>query len=75
MRLDADIVCARAKNHFDPAGSLEIDTAGSPGTGARSPPIEAYKRAFVPINQRIMDTMVRSAHPLNHFHSLTILRL
>jgi len=53
----ADIVCSRAKNHFDPAGSLDIDTTGSPGTGGRSPPIEVYKRAFVPINNRIMDTM------------------
>jgi len=49
----ADIVCSRAKNHFDPAGSLEID----PNASDRGAGIEAYKKAFKPVHNSTAPTM------------------
>ncbi|KAF8579319.1 argonaute-like protein [Ramaria rubella] len=40
----ADIVCSRAKNHFDPQGNIELDSQTvSDGQG---PGVEAYKSAY-----------------------------
>jgi eukaryotic translation initiation factor 2C len=54
--LDADIVCSRAKNHYDPnAAGIEFsETATSLGSGAADASLENYKKNFKPlhINQR-----------------------
>src|SRR4051812_15151848 len=46
---DADIVCSRAKNHYDPDGSLNLSETGtqvSAGTTA----LEAYRREYKPLH-------------------------
>lgn len=45
---DADIVCSRAKFHYDPQGSLSLsDTATqTSGTGSNTAYLEAYRNAF-----------------------------
>ncbi|KIJ56900.1 hypothetical protein M422DRAFT_23034 [Sphaerobolus stellatus SS14] len=56
----ADIVCARAKNHFDPSGSVDVDTLNSPETGShggRSGGIQSYRNAFKSIHSRLSTTM------------------
>jgi len=47
----ADIVCSRAKNHFDPAGNLNLDqldlqTPTGSGEQPRGPSIETFKNAY-----------------------------
>ncbi|GJJ07624.1 hypothetical protein Clacol_001828 [Clathrus columnatus] len=49
----ADIVCSRAKNHFDPQGSLELD----PNNTDQTVDILAYKKAFKPVHQNTSVTM------------------
>lgn len=67
MLLDADIVCARARNHFDPMGSIEVGTGDSP-TARAAPTIAAYKSAFKPAKAPLANNMVcRVFCPWRHF--------
>jgi eukaryotic translation initiation factor 2C len=52
----ADIVCARARNHFDPTGNLDFSDTSTQASGAGPGGLEAYKLGFKPLhaNQRTM---------------------
>ncbi|KAF8529210.1 argonaute-like protein [Hysterangium stoloniferum] len=50
----ADIVCSRAKNHFDPAGSIDFDANN---TSERGTGIEAFKKHFKPLHPTAASTM------------------
>jgi len=52
----ADIVCSRAKNHYDPAGNLDFSDSSTQASGAGPGGLEAYKLGFKPLhaNQRIL---------------------
>jgi len=52
----ADIVCSRAKNHFDPRGNLNLSDTGTEASGAGPGGIEAYKLGYKPLhaNQRTL---------------------
>jgi len=47
---DADIVCSRAKLHFDPKGSLGLSDTSTEATGAGAAGLEAYKAAYKPLH-------------------------
>lgn len=47
---DADGECARAKNRFSPGDQLGMSDAGTQASGEAVPELEAYKRAYKPIN-------------------------
>jgi hypothetical protein len=54
---DADIVCARARNHFDPTLDFyeyEVETTAG---GGISPEIQRYKDLFKQVNARMRYTM------------------
>lgn len=46
----ADIVCSRAKNHYNPAGNLHLSDSAT-HTEATSD-LQAFKQAFVPLNPK-----------------------
>jgi len=46
----ADIVCSRAKNHFDPRGSLHISDTSTQASGSGPGGIEAYIAGFKPLH-------------------------
>lgn len=43
---DADIVCSRAKNHYDPQGTLNFSETGTETTTAAATALEGFKRAY-----------------------------
>ncbi|OSD04210.1 argonaute-like protein [Trametes coccinea BRFM310] len=54
----ADIVCARAKNHFDPEGNLDYEGSGATLDDAqRMDQLEAYRAAFKPLNSSMRRVM------------------
>ena len=56
---DADIVCARAKNHYDPSGSqadLSESATRLDSTDAQRQ-LEAFKANFKPLNDRTRRVM------------------
>jgi eukaryotic translation initiation factor 2C len=52
----ADIVCSRAKNHYDPTGNLDLSDTSTQASGAGPGGLEAYKLGYKPLhpNQRIL---------------------
>lgn len=55
---DADIVCSRAKNHYDPKGSVNLsDTATQTDTTGADGALEAYKRNFKPLHGNMASVM------------------
>ncbi|KJA16837.1 hypothetical protein HYPSUDRAFT_58011 [Hypholoma sublateritium FD-334 SS-4] len=54
---DADVVCARAKNRFGPGEQLGMSDTGTQASGDAAPDLEAYKRAYKPINSVQEDQM------------------
>ncbi|KAK0206676.1 argonaute-like protein [Desarmillaria ectypa] len=46
--LDADIVCSRAKNHYDPSGSVDYSESGDGSKVDES--LDAFKRGFKPLH-------------------------
>ncbi|KJA19691.1 hypothetical protein HYPSUDRAFT_143440 [Hypholoma sublateritium FD-334 SS-4] len=46
----ADGECARAKNRFQPGDQLGMSDTGTQASGGAVPDLEAYKRAYKPIN-------------------------
>ncbi|KAI6105779.1 argonaute-like protein [Pisolithus sp. B1] len=54
----ADIVCSRAKNHYDPQGSVNLsDTATHTDTTGAESALEAYKRNFKPLHSNMTTLM------------------
>lgn len=54
----ADIVCSRAKNHYDPQGGLNLsDTATHTDTTGADSALEAYKRNFKPLHSNMSTLM------------------
>lgn len=48
--LDADIVCARAKNHFDPNSDVNLsDTYSQIGSKEADLSLESFKKNFKPL--------------------------
>ncbi|KDR82147.1 hypothetical protein GALMADRAFT_222027 [Galerina marginata CBS 339.88] len=49
----ADIVCARAKNHFDPQGNLDLTDTSTQASASGAGPggLEAYKLGYKPLHQ------------------------
>ena len=57
--LDADIVCARAKNHYDPEGT-QMDLSESAtrlDSQDANRQLEAFKASFKPLNERSRKVM------------------
>ena len=55
---DADIVCSRAKNHYDPQGTVDFsDTATQLDSGQAEGTLEAYKRGFKPLHANMASLM------------------
>lgn len=56
--IDADIVCSRAKNHFDPQAGVNLsDSATQLDEQQDTTTLEAYKRGFKPLHQNAALTM------------------
>ncbi|KAJ7879560.1 argonaute-like protein [Mycena olivaceomarginata] len=54
----ADIVCSRAKNHYDPQGTLDFsDSATQVDTEQAAKSLEDYKNGFLPLNAAQADLM------------------
>jgi len=54
----ADIVCARAKNHYDPQGTLDFsDSATQTNEGATNTTLEAFRLGFKPLNAKMTTVM------------------
>ncbi|KAJ7228592.1 argonaute-like protein, partial [Mycena pura] len=48
----ADIVCSRAKNHYDPQGTVDFsDTATQADDGEAASSLEAFRRGFKPLHK------------------------
>ncbi|KAG5642851.1 hypothetical protein DXG03_002028 [Asterophora parasitica] len=55
--IDADIVCSRAKNHYDPSGNMDLsETATHTGSEANAT-LEAFKSAYKPLHKK-METLM-----------------
>ncbi|KAJ8580661.1 argonaute-like protein [Rhizopogon salebrosus TDB-379] len=54
----ADIVCSRAKNHYDPQGTVNFsETATQLDSGQAEGTLEAYKRGFRPLHANMASLM------------------
>ncbi|KAF9247291.1 argonaute-like protein [Melanogaster broomeanus] len=54
----ADIVCSRAKNHYDPQGTVDFsDSATQADTAQAEGAIEAYRRGFKPLHANMASLM------------------
>ncbi|KAH9853511.1 argonaute-like protein [Lenzites betulinus] len=54
----ADIVCARAKNHYDPDGGMDFEGSGvTLDDNQKSSSLEAFKRGFKPLNSAMRKVM------------------
>jgi len=53
MHIDADIVCARAKNHFDPQAGIELSEDNTPSDPDRkkesAKTLSYFQKAFKPL--------------------------
>ncbi|PBL02679.1 argonaute-like protein [Armillaria gallica] len=68
----ADIVCSRAKNHYDPSGSVDYSESGDGSKADES--LDAFKRGFKPLHAAQSKLMYFSVRRLNLFdlaHKLT----
>ena len=56
--IDADIVCSRAKNHYDPLGTVDFsDTNTQMDSSQADASLESFKRGFLslhPTQSRLM---------------------
>jgi eukaryotic translation initiation factor 2C len=48
---DADIVCSRAKNHYDPQGGLALSESATRDTAEAASDLENFKRAYKPLHK------------------------
>ena len=56
--VDADIVCSRAKNHYDPEGGMDFEGSGAPlDQKQQSDALEAFKESFKPLNAKMRQFM------------------
>jgi eukaryotic translation initiation factor 2C len=56
--LDADIVCTRAKNHYDPQGGVDFsDSATQLDDGQATTTLEAFQRGFKPLHPNMTTVM------------------
>lgn len=53
----ADIVCARAKNHYDPQGGFDLSDSATRDEAAANDQLEDFKKAFKPLHQRMSRVM------------------
>ncbi|KAG6917905.1 hypothetical protein DXG01_000514 [Tephrocybe rancida] len=54
----ADIVCSRAKNHYDPQGSLDFSDSATQLDGSQAEnSLEAFRRGFKPLNPKQQNLM------------------
>ncbi|KAF8138405.1 argonaute-like protein [Boletus edulis] len=54
----ADIVCSRAKNHYDPQGTVDFsDSATQADTSQAEGALEAYRRGFKPLHANMVPLM------------------
>ena len=50
---DADIVCARAKNHYSPDGEFDLEESGTQlESGDANRQLEAFKANFRPLHEK-----------------------
>ena len=49
---DADIVCARAKNHYAPGSSFDMSETATHTSSQADQQLEAYKKAYMPLNPK-----------------------
>jgi eukaryotic translation initiation factor 2C len=72
---DADIVCSRAKNHYDPQGTVDFsDSATNVDSQQADTSLEAFRRGFKPLHQSqstLMYFSVRVACSTLFSHLLT----
>ena len=55
---DADIVCSRAKNHYDPEGGMDFEGSGAPlDQQQQSDALQAFKAGFKPLNASMRKVM------------------
>ncbi|KAH0839868.1 argonaute-like protein [Lanmaoa asiatica] len=58
LGLDADIVCSRAKNHYDPQGAVDFsDSATQVDTSQAEGALEAFRRGFRPLHANMASLM------------------
>jgi eukaryotic translation initiation factor 2C len=58
MFLDADIVCTRAKNHYDPQAGVDFsDSATQLDSGQADTALDAFKRGFKPLHRNMATLM------------------
>ncbi|KAG5651697.1 hypothetical protein H0H81_007756 [Sphagnurus paluster] len=57
----ADIVCSRAKNHYDPAGNLDLSETGTHTGSEANVILEAFKTAYKPLHENTSRVMYFSA--------------
>jgi eukaryotic translation initiation factor 2C len=48
---DADIVCSRAKNHYDPQGNLALSESATHDTAQAASDLELFKKAYKPLHK------------------------
>ncbi|KAJ8481770.1 hypothetical protein ONZ51_g5795 [Trametes cubensis] len=54
----ADIVCSRAKNHYDPEGGMDFEGSGAPlDQQQQSDALQAFKAGFKPLNASMRKVM------------------
>ncbi|KNZ81482.1 Protein argonaute-2 [Termitomyces sp. J132] len=54
----ADIVCSRAKNHYDPQGTLDFSDSATQLDGSQAEnSLEAFRRGFKPLNSKQQNLM------------------
>lgn len=52
LLLDADIVCSRAKNHYDPHGTVDFsDSATQVDSAQAGDSLDAFRRGFKPLHK------------------------
>ena len=55
---DADIVCSRAKNHYDPEGNMDFEGSGATLDDAqKKSQLESFRAAFKPLNASMRKVM------------------
>ena len=55
--IDADIVCSRAKNHYDPSARLDPSESGTADQSNAEAQLKIFKDNFNPINERMKRRM------------------
>lgn len=55
--LDADIVCSRAKIHYDPSSNLDLTETGTVEGTQAGEQLEAFKAGFRPLHNNMQFVM------------------